>query len=98
MFTRALHWSLSWAISILSILPHPIPLRSILILLSCVRVWFSMRLLDWKLYLLNHFNIRLMTTRNYSYNTIVNFHTSYKSPEHTPSLFHPAVSSLVIPW
>jgi hypothetical protein len=32
MFTGALHWSLSWARSILSIPPHPISLRSILIL------------------------------------------------------------------
>jgi hypothetical protein len=31
MFTRALHWSLSWAISIQSIPPHPNTLRSILI-------------------------------------------------------------------
>jgi hypothetical protein len=32
MFTRALHWSLSWARSIQSIPPHPIYLRLILIL------------------------------------------------------------------
>jgi hypothetical protein len=32
MFTRALHWSLSWSRSIQSIPPHPISLRSILIL------------------------------------------------------------------
>jgi hypothetical protein len=31
VFTRALHWSLSWAKSIQSILSHPISLRSILI-------------------------------------------------------------------
>jgi hypothetical protein len=34
MFTRALHWFLSWARSIQSIPPHPISLRSILILFS----------------------------------------------------------------
>jgi hypothetical protein len=33
-FTRALHWSLSWVRSIQSILSHPIPLRSILILFT----------------------------------------------------------------
>jgi hypothetical protein len=32
MFTRALHWSLAWARSIQSIPPHPIYLRSILVL------------------------------------------------------------------
>jgi hypothetical protein len=32
MFTRALHWSLSWARSLQSITSHPISLRSILIL------------------------------------------------------------------
>jgi hypothetical protein len=32
MFTRALHWSLSWARSIQSIPSHPISLRSILTL------------------------------------------------------------------
>jgi hypothetical protein len=34
VFTRALHWSLSWTKSIQSIPPHPICLRSILILTS----------------------------------------------------------------
>jgi hypothetical protein len=34
MFTRALHWSLSWARSIQSIWPHPIFPKSILILSS----------------------------------------------------------------
>jgi hypothetical protein len=34
VFTRALHWSLSWARSIQSIPPHPISLRSISILYS----------------------------------------------------------------
>jgi hypothetical protein len=32
MFTRSLHWSLSWTKSIQSIPPHPVSLRSILIL------------------------------------------------------------------
>jgi hypothetical protein len=32
MFTRALHWSLSWTISIQSIPSHPISPRSILAL------------------------------------------------------------------
>jgi hypothetical protein len=32
VFTRALHWSLSWASSVQSIPSHPISLRSILIL------------------------------------------------------------------
>jgi hypothetical protein len=34
VFTRALHWSVSWARSILSITLHPLSLRSILILSS----------------------------------------------------------------
>jgi hypothetical protein len=38
VFTRALHWSLSWARSIQSIPPHPISLRSILILSSHLRL------------------------------------------------------------
>jgi hypothetical protein len=39
MFTRALHWSLSWGRSIQSIPPQPISLRSILILSSHPRVF-----------------------------------------------------------
>jgi hypothetical protein len=38
VFTRALHWSLSLARRIQSISPHPIPLRSILILSSQLRL------------------------------------------------------------
>jgi hypothetical protein len=38
VFTRALHWSLSWARSIQSIPPHPISLRLILILSSHLRL------------------------------------------------------------
>jgi hypothetical protein len=38
VFTGALHWSLSWARSIQSILPHPISLRSILVLSSYLRL------------------------------------------------------------
>jgi hypothetical protein len=38
VFTRALYWSLSWARSIQSIPPHPISLRSILILSSRLRL------------------------------------------------------------
>jgi hypothetical protein len=38
VFTRALHWSLSWARSIHSIPPHPIPLRFILMLSSYLRL------------------------------------------------------------
>jgi hypothetical protein len=37
VFTRALHWSLSWARSIQSIPSHPISLRSIVILSSYLR-------------------------------------------------------------
>jgi hypothetical protein len=37
MFTRALHWSLSWARSIQSIPPHPVSVRSILILSTHMR-------------------------------------------------------------
>jgi hypothetical protein len=37
-FTRALHWSLSWARSVQPIPPHPISLRSILILSSRLRL------------------------------------------------------------
>jgi hypothetical protein len=38
VFTRALHWSLSWASSIQSTLPHLIPVRSILILSTHLRL------------------------------------------------------------
>jgi hypothetical protein len=38
VFTRALHWSLSWPRSIQSIPPHPISQRSILILSSHLRL------------------------------------------------------------
>jgi hypothetical protein len=38
MFTKALHWSLSWARSIQSTPSHPISLRSILILSSRLRL------------------------------------------------------------
>jgi hypothetical protein len=38
VFTRALHWSLSWARSIQSIPPHPTSLRSILILSTHLRL------------------------------------------------------------
>jgi hypothetical protein len=38
VFTRALHWSLSWARSIQSILSHPISLRTILILSTYLRL------------------------------------------------------------
>jgi hypothetical protein len=37
VFTRAFHWSLSWATSIQSTPPHPIALRSILILSTYLR-------------------------------------------------------------
>jgi hypothetical protein len=40
MFTRALHWSLSWATSIQSIPSHPISLRSISILFTHLRLGF----------------------------------------------------------
>jgi hypothetical protein len=39
VFTRALHWSLSWAASIQSTPSHPISLRSILILSTHVFVF-----------------------------------------------------------
>jgi hypothetical protein len=38
VFTRALHWSISWARSIPSITYHPISLRSILILSTHLRL------------------------------------------------------------
>jgi hypothetical protein len=38
VFTRALHWSLSWASSIQSISSHPISLKSILILSTHLRL------------------------------------------------------------
>jgi hypothetical protein len=38
VFTRVLHWSLSWAISIESILSQPVSLRSILILYTHLRL------------------------------------------------------------
>jgi hypothetical protein len=38
VFTRALHWSVSWARSIQSLPPHPISLKSILILISHLRL------------------------------------------------------------
>jgi hypothetical protein len=38
VFTRALHWSLSWAISIQSTPSHPISVRSILILSTHLRL------------------------------------------------------------
>jgi hypothetical protein len=38
VFTRALYWSLSWARSIQSIPPHPISLRSILIVSTHLRL------------------------------------------------------------
>jgi hypothetical protein len=38
VFTRALHWPLSWARAIHSISPHPISLRSLLILSSHLRL------------------------------------------------------------
>jgi hypothetical protein len=38
VFTRALHWSLSWARSIQSVPSHPISLRSILILSTYLRL------------------------------------------------------------
>jgi hypothetical protein len=41
VFTRALHWSLSPARSLQSISPHPISLRSILILSTHLRFGFS---------------------------------------------------------
>jgi hypothetical protein len=41
VFTRAHHWSLSWAISIQSISCHSVSLRSILILLSPLRQRFA---------------------------------------------------------
>jgi hypothetical protein len=47
VFTRALHWSLSWARSIQSILPHPISLRSILILSTHLRLSSQWSLSFW---------------------------------------------------
>jgi hypothetical protein len=47
MFTRALHWSLSWARSIQSILSHPISLRSILILSTHLRLGLPSGLLPY---------------------------------------------------
>jgi hypothetical protein len=41
VYIRALHWSLSWARSIQSILPHPISLRSTLILSS--HLWVQVK-------------------------------------------------------
>jgi hypothetical protein len=41
VFTRALHWSLSWARSIQSIPSHPISLKSILILPARLRIGLS---------------------------------------------------------
>jgi hypothetical protein len=41
VFTRALHWSPSWARSIQSVSPHPTPLRFILILYSNLRLGLS---------------------------------------------------------
>jgi hypothetical protein len=38
VFTRALRWSLSWTISVQFIQPHSIPLRSILVLCSHLRL------------------------------------------------------------
>jgi hypothetical protein len=40
VFTRALHWSLSWAISIQSTLSHPVSLRSILDVFALPVVFF----------------------------------------------------------
>jgi hypothetical protein len=45
VFTRALHWSLSWATSIQSISSHPISLRCILILSSYLRLGLPIGLL-----------------------------------------------------
>jgi hypothetical protein len=44
VFTRALHWSLSWARSIQSIPSHSISLRSILILSTNLRLGLPSRL------------------------------------------------------
>jgi hypothetical protein len=38
VFTRTIHWSLHWARSIQSVSPHPISLRSILILSTYLRL------------------------------------------------------------
>jgi hypothetical protein len=47
MFTRALHWSLSWAISIQSKSSRPISLRSILILFTHLRIGLPSGLYFW---------------------------------------------------
>jgi hypothetical protein len=47
MFTRALHWSLSWARSIQSTPSHPISLRSILILSTHLRLGLPNGLLPY---------------------------------------------------
>jgi hypothetical protein len=47
VFTRALHWSLSWARSIQSISLHPINLRAILILSTHLRLGLASGLSFW---------------------------------------------------
>jgi hypothetical protein len=49
VFTRALHWSLSWARSIQSTPSHPISLRSILILSTHVRLGHKLNVLPVKI-------------------------------------------------
>jgi hypothetical protein len=81
-FTRALHWSLSWARSIQSIPPHPIYPRSILIL-SRFRGDYRWGM-DWWMDLLTIYThrseLQLITALSL-------ISTIYKSPQQQLSLF-----------
>jgi hypothetical protein len=45
---------------------------------------------------IDHFNTQLVTTLNYTAPSLIS--TLYKSPQHTLSLFQPAVSSPAVIW
>jgi hypothetical protein len=59
VFTRALHWSVSWAISIQSTPSHPISLRSILILSTHLRTYYE----SFDYIFFNTFSVTTFSTR-----------------------------------
>jgi hypothetical protein len=76
VFTRALHWSLSWARLIQSIQPHPVSLRSILILST-------------HLYLVLPSGFFVLAFSPISYMHSFSSHSCYISyPSHPPSRDH----------
>jgi hypothetical protein len=77
VFTKALHWSLFWARSIQSVTPHPISLRSILILSTDLSLGFPSGLFR------SGFPIKIL------YTFLFSPHSCYMTlPSHPPWLDH----------